>query len=131
MIVVDTCALIFDALTPERLTMNAKKAIDKAERQNKLFCCDISLWEVAMLVHKKRIEPGVEVEVFLQLMLGARGVQVLPIDIEIASISINPMLFNHGDPADRLIAATAIHHRAKLVTSDNKLAAISHVEVIW
>lgn len=130
MIILDTCALIFDALTPERLTVRAKKAMDKAEHKNKLFCCDISLWEVAMLIQKKRLDPGVEVPIFLQLMLSARCIQVLPINLEIAAISCGPVLHHHGDPADRLIAATAIHHRAQLITSDKKLLGIPQLEML-
>jgi PIN domain nuclease of toxin-antitoxin system len=131
MIILDTCVLIFDALTPKRLTMKAKKAIDKAEHQNELFCCDISLWEVAMLIQKKRLDPGVESSVFLQLMLNARRIQIWPINVEIAAIACSPSVFNHADPADRLIAATAIHHGAKLITSDQKLTNISHLDIIW
>lgn len=131
MIILDTCTLIFDALTPERLTAKAKKAINNAEHQNKLFCCDISLWEVAMFIQKKRLDPGVSPPVFLELMLNARCIQVLPITIEIASMACDPAIFNHGDPADRLIAATAIYHHAKLVTSDKKLMKILQLEIIW
>ena len=131
MIVLDTCVLIFDALTPKRLTVKAKKTIDKAEHQNELFCCDITLWEVAMLMQKKRLDPGVESSVFLQLMLNARHIQILPINVEIASIACNLTTFNHGDPADRLIAATTIHHGAKLITSDQKLTHISHLDIVW
>ncbi len=131
MILLDTCALIFDALTPERLTANAKKAIDKAEHQNRLFCCDISLWEVSMLIQKKRLDPGVELKTFLDLMLNARCIQMLPININIASIACDLGIFNHGDPADRLIAATAIHYHAKLVTSDKKSIDIPQLAIVW
>ena len=131
MILLDTCALIFDALTPEKLTTKAKKAIELAERQNKLFCCDISLWEIAMLIQKKRLEPGVEASVFLELTLTARQIQVLPITSEIASLSCESELCQQGDPADRLIAATALYHHATLVTSDQKLKNISKLDIIW
>ena len=50
MILLDTCALIFDALTPERLTPAAAAALDQGEREGNLACADISLWEIAMLI---------------------------------------------------------------------------------
>lgn len=131
MIVLDTCALIFDALTPERLSERAKKAIDEAELRNILFCCDISLWEIAMLIQKKRCDPGIETQSFLAIMLKARHIQVLPIGVEIAAIACRQDLFQHGDPADRLIAATAIYHRAKLITSDQKLTELSQLDILW
>jgi len=131
MILLDTCALIFDALTPERLSRHAKKVIDDGEPAKMLFCCNISLWEVAMYVQKKRLELNTDTKNFLQLMLNARHIQVLPINVEIASLSCDPNLFCHGDPADCLIAATAIHYHAKLITSDLKLKNIPSLEIIW
>jgi PIN domain nuclease of toxin-antitoxin system len=40
-------------------------------------------------------------------------------------------LFSHKDPADRIIAATALHYKAPLITADDKLRAIETLEVIW
>jgi PIN domain nuclease of toxin-antitoxin system len=131
MIILDTCALIFDALFPERLTENAINTIEKSEQQSKLFCCDISLWEVAMLIQKKRLNPEIETQFFLETILKSRRIQLLSINPEIAAISCSENMFKHKDPADRLIAATTIHHRAKLVTSDTKLVDISGLEIIW
>ena len=61
MILLDTCVLVFDALTPERLSAAARSALEQGEQDSALACADISLWEIAMLVDKKRIKPGVEV----------------------------------------------------------------------
>ncbi|MGH8514435.1 MAG: PIN domain-containing protein, partial [Gammaproteobacteria bacterium] len=36
-----------------------------------------------------------------------------------------------GDPADRIIAATAVALRVKLVTADERLRRSSGVETIW
>ena len=54
-IVLDTCALIFDALSPERLSKGATKAIEAAERHDLLFCSDMSLWEITILMQKGRL----------------------------------------------------------------------------
>ncbi len=131
MIILDTCALIFDALTPKKLTSVAKKAIANAEKKEQLFCCDISLWEIAMLVHKKRLDPGTDTQTFLRLLLQARCIQVLPITLEIAAVSTTDSFCNHFDPADRLIAATALYHNASLVTCDKQLQDIPELSIIW
>lgn len=131
MIILDTCGLIFDAMSPERLTEKARKTIEESEAQHRLFYCDISLWEIAMLIQKKRLNPGPDAQTFLETILQSRYIQRLSITPEIAAISCYPDIFQHGDPADRIIAATAIHHRAKLITSDKKLSAISRLEIIW
>lgn len=130
MILLDTCILIFDALHPQKLSQKATQAIDEGEKQSLLACCDISLWEISMLIHKKRIDPVVDTQTFLNLILTARDITVLPIDTSIAALS-SEAYFNHYDPADRLIASTAIHHNAPLVTSDPHLLNISHLNVIW
>lgn len=131
MIVIDTCILIFDALTPERLSSKARKAIETGEASGRLACADISLWEVAMLVAKGRLDPGVDCRTFIELMLAARGVRTIPINPEIASLSVNHGAFAHHDPADRLIAATTLHFKGSLVTCDERLLGIKELKPVW
>lgn len=131
MLILDTCALIFDALTPERLSAKATAAIKQADKAGRLACADISLWEIAMLISKGRIDPGTDAKTFIQLVLAARTIKVQPITPDIAAKSAQANFCLHGDPADRLIAATAVLHKARLVTSDTKLAAVSGVQIVW
>lgn len=131
MLLLDTCALIFDALTPERLSARASNAIRQADKAGTLACADISLWEIAMLVAKDRIDPGTEAKTFIDLLLTARNIKVLPITPEIAARSAQADFCPHGDPADRLIAATALLNKARLVTSDKKLAAVTGLQIVW
>ena len=56
MLILDTCVLIYDALAPEQLSRRAAKAIARAS--DNLAISDISLWEVAMLIEKGRLDPG-------------------------------------------------------------------------
>jgi len=130
LIVLDTHALIYDALTPARLSARARKAIALAFTDRELACSDISLWEIAMLIAHKRLNPVIDARQFLDDMIAARHVRVLPITAEIAVLSQSDV-FSHGDPADRLIAATARLHRAPLITSDAKLRKLKEVTTIW
>jgi PIN domain nuclease of toxin-antitoxin system len=129
MIILDTCALIYDALTPGRLTSAAREAIDRADATSTLACCDISLWEVAMLAARGRIDPGTDIASFLDVALAVRSIRVVPITPEIAALSVSLGL--HGDPADRLIAATTVHHGAALVTSDQLLRNEPRIPTVW
>lgn len=131
MLILDTCVLVFDALDPHRLSKNAVAAIAQAEESGTLACCDISLWEIAMLVSKGRLDPGISAKTFIKLVLEARQIEVLPITAEIADQSTMPDFCTHGDPADRLIASTAIFHKAQLVTPDQKLSKIAVLKVVW
>ena len=130
LIVLDIHALIYDALIPARLSARARKAIALAFTERDLACSDISLWEIAMLIARKRLNPVMDARQFLDDMIAARHVRVLPITAEIAVLSQSD-LFSHGDPADRLIAATARLHRAPLITSDAKLRKLKEVTTIW
>ena len=121
MVVLDTNALIFDALNPARLSRKARGRIERAHTQNNLCCSDISLWEIAMLIAKGRLDPGTSALEFMQLAPAARAIAVLPITPEIAALSTKLPAPVSSDPADRLIAATAIHHGATLISTDINL----------
>lgn len=131
MLILDTCALVFDSLDPARLSKKGAAAIAQADAAGTLACCDISLWEIAMLVSKGRLVPGTDSQKFIQLVLAARNIKVLPITPEIAARSAHPDFCPHGDPADRIIAASAVIAKAKLVTSDRKLATVAGLEIVW
>jgi PIN domain nuclease of toxin-antitoxin system len=127
----DTCAIVFDALVPEKLGEKAKAEIEKGRLVGTLACSDISLWEIAMLIGKGRLKPDAQTTEFLQLVVAANRLQVLPISSEIASLSAQDQLFSHNDPADRIIAATAIYHKMPLLTSDRELKKVKGLKTIW
>ena len=127
MILLDTNILLFDALFPERLSANALKIL---ESEQVFACADISLFEIAMLIAKKRIVVPIETADFIQTVLTARQIEVLPLNADIAALSQN-LGIEHKNPADLMIAATALFHKIKLVSSDQVLQKIKQLEVIW
>ena len=130
MLLLDTHALVQDALAPERLSRRARAAIEAAAASAELACSDISLWEIAMLVARGRIDPGTDAEEFIHVALGARRIRVLPISVEIAVLAQSDAI-PHKDPADRIIAATALHHQARLATADVKLPRVKGLKTVW
>ena len=129
MVVCDTCVLLFDALEPHRISSTAHTVMEEADRAGELACSDVTLWEVATLVANGRLRPPAPLQVFLENLLSLRGVTVLPVTPEIAARSVSLGL--HRDPADRLIAATAAVHGARLLTADDRLRNVPGVEVVW
>ncbi len=121
MVVLDTNAIVFDALQPARLSRSARSLVERAHAQDDLACCDISLWEIAMLVSRGRLDTGIPALEFLKLAIAARSIRVLAINPEIAGLSMSLSEAVGGDPADRLVAATAVFHRATLITTDGVL----------
>jgi PIN domain nuclease of toxin-antitoxin system len=131
MILLDTHVLIWDALTPARLSLNAQQVIAQANQQNGIVICDISLWEIAMLIQKGRVQVATDSLTFINLLLQANKTVVRPISSTIAALSAQlPSPINH-DPADRLIAATAIAEGIPLVTADRNLQRAPQLSTIW
>ena len=125
-LVLDTHVLVHDALSPGRLSSRAKRMLESMP----LACSDISLWEIGMLIAKGRLAVAAETEQFLEDVIHARAIRVLPITPRIAALA-QSRDFLQADPADRIIAATTIAHRAKLLSADDLLRRLTSVEVIW
>ena len=127
MVVRDTHVLIRAALEPKKLPARVRRAL---EEEPETAASDISLWEIAMLIAHGRIGPLADPLQFLEDIVQARGLRVLPVTPEIAVMSQSD-LFAHGDPADRLIAATALVHKATLITADTQLRKIRPLRTLW
>jgi len=82
-----------------------------------------------MLTERGRLDPGAPCGEFLDLMIAARSLRVLPISPRVAALLAG--LGRHRDPADRLIAATALAHSALLVTADQRLREDPDLRCTW
>jgi PIN domain nuclease of toxin-antitoxin system len=131
MILMDTCAIIWDALEPTKLSEAALAAINEADEHNALIIADISLWEIAMLIKKGRIEIETTAANFMNLYLQSRNIVVQSISPEIAELSVNLSADINSDPADRIIAATSIIYNAQLVTADQNLRNSNLLDTLW
>ena len=129
MIVLDTCAIIWDALDQNKLTPKARKAIKQTESE--LIICDISIWEISMLIKRNRIEINNTASEFINLLLQSRNFHVQGITPEIAELSVNFGQEINNDPADRLIAATSILRNAPIITADQNIRDATILETIW
>lgn len=130
MIILDTHALLDDALNPKRLSIRARAAIAEGDTAGTLGCSDISLWEIAMLIARRRVRVDADAREFLEALLEARATRVLPVTPAIAVLAQSDQ-FSHGDPAERIIAATALVHRARLVSADRSLRGVKGLSVVW
>ena len=131
-IICDTPIPLLWANAPSRLSASAAAALEKGRQEGQLAIADISLWELALLIDRGRLHLPDDVSPvdYLSRLLQALRLQVLPITADIAVLS-RSSLFQHGDPADRLIAATALHGGWPLITADEKLRALPDLHCIW
>jgi PIN domain nuclease of toxin-antitoxin system len=78
----------------------------------------ITFWEVGMRVQKGQLHLGFDLHAWRRNLLDD-GLVELPVDGEIA-VRAGLLSNMHGDPADRMIVATALEgHR--LVTADRRI----------
>jgi PIN domain nuclease of toxin-antitoxin system len=130
-IIADTHIAIWVMLAPEKLSRHAASTFTKAERRGSLMLADITLWEIAMLIKKKRIHIGIDTQLFLDEMLAAYNFSIIGINNAIAAQAVSLPMSINNDPADRIIAATSLIYGAVLITADENLRAAPMLTTIW
>jgi PIN domain nuclease of toxin-antitoxin system len=117
----------------QQLSRAALQSIKDAEREGNLRISVISIWELAMLEKRGRVALPMNVRTWVEQALGKPGIAVAPLTPEIAIESVHLPGEMHGDPADRMLVATARVLGAKLVTKDAQLIRYSrqrHVKAV-
>ena len=118
MILLDTHALIWLLLDDRRLGGQARQIITRAWSDNDVSVSAITFWEIAMLYAKGRLEFLVDIGLWRVSLLN-EGLVEVPVDGEIA-LRAGSLRDLHGDPADRIIVATALAGH-QLVTADQRI----------
>ena len=130
MILVDTHVVAWLAFEQHRLSKNARAAIDDARKSGEgLAICDITLLELATAVSKGRIRLSISLESFLA-EVEARFV-VLPISGRACVRALALPAAYPKDPADRIIAATALVEGLPLLTADREVRRSRALRTIW
>jgi PIN domain nuclease of toxin-antitoxin system len=107
--------------TTERLSATAVDAIEQAGQSGQLGVSAISVWEVGMLESKGRVNFQRLCIDWVRDALSAPGLRFIPLSPDIAIESSRLPGNLHGDPADRILAATTRILGATLVTQDRLL----------
>jgi PIN domain nuclease of toxin-antitoxin system len=117
-VLLDTHVLIWLDQDDPALGPKARKSADAALQQGQLVVSAISFWETAMLIARGRITMTLPITAWRRDLLSL-GLVEIPVDgaIGIAAVQLDL----HGDPADRIIAATAQMKGAVLLTADQPL----------
>jgi len=119
MIILDTHALVWLDTGNKLLGVQAIKAMDQALADNALAVSAITFWEVAMLSNKGRLTLAFSPEVWRKELID-QGLIELPMDGNTGIRAAELRAF-HGDPADRIIVATALSTGSSLITADKKI----------
>ena len=103
------------------LSRTERDSLDASAGRHELFLSAISLWEAQVLHAKSRIELPLPFAEWLAYATDDRMLSIVPLDVKVVlSLNALPESF-HGDPADRLIVASARAHSMPLATHDSNI----------
>lgn len=120
-VILDSHVVHWWSAEPDRMSASASKAVSDADE---LAVADISWFELAWLARHERIVVTIPIGSWLQQL--ARQVRTIPVTPAIAATAVSLPSSFPGDPADRLIYATAIENGWRLITKDRRLRTHRH-----
>jgi len=128
-IVLDTHVLLWAVADSKKLSRAAESAIRRSRQRDGVAISSITLWELASLVARGRIQGYGTVETSVKKLI--EGVTVKPLTPEIVALATQfPDDYPH-DPVDRLVGATARAEGLALVTRDESIRRSPLLKTIW
>lgn len=129
MILLDTHALLWWALDPERLSKAALRRVRDMEERGG-YASAISVWELGIKVQRGQLELPITVEELARRIEGGGVVELLPVDTTTWLRTLS-LAWDHRDPADRVIVATAQLKQVPILTKDRVMHGLEQVECVW
>ena len=117
----------------QQFSSGALRTVKDAAATGNLLLSVISVWELGMLEIKGRVHLHLSCEQWVKEALATPGLRLAPLTPEIALDSTRLPAPFHGDPADRILIATARRTGARLLTRDQKLIQYGrhrHVQIL-
>ncbi len=129
-LLLDTHVILWLALDAHRLSPLAAQSVRDAENSGTaLTISAASLYEISYLIQARRILLAVPERTFVARVRSR--FEVLPVSSEIAVYAAQFPPALHGDPLDRMIAATAVIENCALITADRKLQDSAVCKTLW
>jgi PIN domain nuclease of toxin-antitoxin system len=129
-ILLDTHVVLWLALEPAKVSRKARAAIENTRQSgDALAISDITLLEIATLERKGRLDLQTSLETFLSEV--ETRFAVLPITGQVCVQAMGLPASYPKDPADRVIAATALVEGTSLITADSAIQRSRIVPTIW
>lgn len=122
MILLDTHVVIW-LDSGEPIKAAALDSIEAARSEGGVLVSPVSAWEIGTLVRKRRLSLAPDPLSWIRRFLSQSGVRSVELTMEAAALSASLPEPFHGDPADRLLVATARELGATLATRDERILA--------
>lgn len=116
--------------TPEKIPGAVRKIIGQ-KTSIPFGVSAISLWEIAKLEEKGKINFNIPLQRWMREALDPGFMKRLELDEQVAAESTRLPEEFHRDPADQMIVATARVHNLTLITADRKILSYRHVKTLW
>ena len=128
-VLLDTHIWVWWLTSSLELSGTERDALDEEASRGELRLSAISLWEAQMLHAKGRLVLPVPFTEWLRRATDPRILSIAPLDVSVVvALNALPASF-HGDPADRVIVATARAHTLPLATHDTNIRRSRAVSV--
>jgi PIN domain nuclease of toxin-antitoxin system len=113
----DTCALLWSTLDPDSLTARERGIAESAFEAGRAAVSSISFWEIGIKIKRGRLDIGMTLGKYIEKIHVFKGFEIIPVDemIWVENIGLD---WNHRDPADRTIVATAKIRDLPILTKD-------------
>ncbi|GIW40880.1 MAG: twitching motility protein PilT [Candidatus Binatia bacterium] len=120
-VLLDTHILLWWFGDPKRLSRRQRAVVESAGRDSPLMVSEISLWEIATLVQSGRVSLDLPLREWLERATAPPLVRRLGVSPAVAAAAAALPASFPGDPADRIIVATARVEGATVLTQDERI----------
>jgi PIN domain nuclease of toxin-antitoxin system len=131
LIVIDTHVLVWWLTGARGLSRRAERTLVAHGKPGQIVISAISLLEIATAIRRGRLQLSMPLDQWVAAMNSLPEIRVESVSAEIAVLAGSLAEPMHGDPADRLIVATASVLGVSLVTGDEKLRAYRGIKTMW
>ena len=129
MIVLDTHALLWWTLDPEKLSKKAKSVCSRIESEG-AYLSSISIWELGVKIRNGNLDISMTIRDYTDKIRRLGCLEIVPVD-EAIWIRALELDWEHRDPADRVIVATALLQGLPLLSKDESICSSKQVPCIW
>lgn len=116
-LLLDTHILVWAVTEPERMSAAARQIIERAEL---IYVSAVSAWEIVQLADRGRLALDGDARRWVARAMDVIGAVPFPLTFDIA-MEAAQLAYEHRDPADRFLIATARVHDLVLVTADRRI----------
>jgi PIN domain nuclease of toxin-antitoxin system len=126
-LLLDTHIWIWNDIAPEKLTSEITREL--ANLENQLWLSPVSIWEVTVLLEKRRIDLKQDFRSWADESVADLQLHEATITWEVAH-ELRYTMPGHRDPADRFLVATAKVYDLTLITADERLISVPGLKVL-